>query len=61
MDGYLQRIKRLGIKDVYYLKTDGLIGSDHEATVDGSHLSDLGMTRLAEKIGDKIAEIVKLQ
>lgn len=46
-----------GIGNLYYLKADDLIGSDHEATVDGTHLSDLGMTRIATKLHEKITEI----
>lgn len=46
-----------GIGNLYYLKADDLIGSDHEATVDGTHLSDLGMTRVATKLHEKITEI----
>jgi lysophospholipase L1-like esterase len=56
-----QKAKEVGVEDIYYLKTDGLIGADHEATVDGSHLSDLGMTRIAEKIGGEISGILKLK
>ena len=48
----------LGIKDLYYLESENLIGSDHEGTVDGTHLSDLGQVRLAEKIETKIKEIL---
>jgi hypothetical protein len=50
-----------GIKNLYYLEGNDLIGSDHEGTVDGTHLSDLGQYRLAEKVGAKIIEILKLK
>lgn len=48
----------LGINDLYYLESTDLIGSDHEGTVDGTHLSDLGHYRIADKIGAKILEIL---
>jgi hypothetical protein len=51
----------LGMPDIYYLESDDLIGADHEATVDGTHLSDLGMVRIAEKISEKIVEILNLE
>ena len=51
----------LNLGDVHYLSSDGLIGHDHEATIDGTHLNDLGMKRIAEKIKQKIIEIYKLQ
>lgn len=50
-----------GIKNLFYLESNDLIGSDHEGTVDGTHLSDLGQYRIAEKIGSEIIEILKLE
>jgi len=40
-------LKKTGIKELYYKKGDGLDGFDHEATVDGVHLDDIGMERFA--------------
>lgn len=54
-------LKKEGIKGIYYLPADGLIGEDGEATVDGTHLTDLGFLRIAEKIGSRLKEILKLQ
>lgn len=51
----------MGIENLYYLESDNFIGADHEATVDGSHLSDLGMVRIADKIQQKIIEILDLK
>ena len=45
--------------EIYYLSSDGLIGYDHEGTIDGTHLNDLGMKRISEKIEGKIKEIYK--
>jgi hypothetical protein len=56
-----QKAIEQGIKNIHYLKSDGIIGLDHEGTVDGTHLSDLGHYRLAEKIAEKINEILKLK
>jgi hypothetical protein len=50
-----------GITDIYYLESSDLIGSDHEGTVDGTHLSDLGQYRIAEKIEAEIIRILKLK
>lgn len=52
---------KIGVTNLYYLESDSLIGTDHEATVDGTHLSDLGMVRIAKKIQDKIIEIWKVK
>jgi lysophospholipase L1-like esterase len=50
-----------GIENVFYLSSEGLIGFDHEGTIDGTHLNDLGMTRIANKIGNKINEILEVK
>jgi hypothetical protein len=47
-----------GIKNLFYLEGAGLIGNDHEGTVDGTHLSDLGQYRIAEVVGNKIFQII---
>ena len=39
-----------GYNDILYVPSDVLIGSDREATIDGSHYNDLGFTRYAEYI-----------
>lgn len=55
------KAKSMGIGNLYYLESDGLIGYDHEGTVDGTHLTDLGFYRIADKIETKIIEILKLK
>lgn len=35
---------------LYYVSCNGVIGEDHEATIDGTHLTDLGFTRMASHI-----------
>ncbi len=45
-----KKLRKAGEKRLYYVSTDGLIGDDGEATVDGIHFTDLGMTRYVEKI-----------
>ncbi len=53
--------KELGIEKVYYLEATNLLGTDHEGTVDGTHLTDLGFFRIADVIGKKIKKIAKLK
>ncbi|MCH7725377.1 MAG: SGNH/GDSL hydrolase family protein [Planctomycetes bacterium] len=43
-----QRLQAKGVKRVYYLEGGDLIGNDGEATVDGSHPTDLGFMRMAD-------------
>lgn len=45
-----ERLKAEGMKQLYYITTDKLIGKDHEATIDGIHLTDLGFTRIADAV-----------
>ncbi len=47
-----------GITDLHYLEGDYLIGDDHEGTVDGTHLTDLGMVRMAEHLEQKLLKIM---
>jgi len=52
-------LQESGIKQFYYKKGDGLIGNDHEGTVDGVHPNDLGMLRIAESLQPTIKNIIK--
>lgn len=45
-----ERLKAEGMKDLYYIQSSQLIGEDHEATIDGIHLTDLGFMRIADAI-----------
>ena len=56
-----KKANKMGLKEIYYLESNGLIGYDHEATVDGTHLSDLGQYRIAKNIESKIREILKIE
>jgi lysophospholipase L1-like esterase len=52
-----ERLITSGLKDLYYLEGDGLLGEDGEATVDGSHPTDLGMMRYADAY-EKVLRII---
>lgn len=56
-----KKAKDMGIEGLYYLESDGLIGYDHEGTSDGTHLTDLGFFRIANKLETKIIEILQLK
>jgi lysophospholipase L1-like esterase len=43
-------LKKSGVRNLYYLPAKDLIGSDGEGTVDGTHPTDLGFERMAEKV-----------
>ncbi|MDB5262953.1 MAG: hypothetical protein JWQ14_2234 [Adhaeribacter sp.] len=52
-------LKAAGIKDLYYLENKNLTGTDGENTVDGVHLTDLGFSRLANRLAQEISKIEK--
>ncbi len=43
-----EKMKKQGYKNIYYIDNKGAIGEDHEATVDGVHLTDLGFLRYSD-------------
>lgn len=54
-----ERLKKEGITNFYYITSDKLIGNDHEATIDGVHLTDLGFTRMADAVLPLIKKALK--
>jgi lysophospholipase L1-like esterase len=49
-----------GIKNLHYHPGTNLIGSDGEATVDGSHPSDLGMMRYTDALEPTLQKLIAL-
>lgn len=45
-----EQLLKMGYTQLYYVRADKLIGNDHEATIDGTHLTDLGFTRIAKQL-----------
>jgi len=43
-----QKMTEKGLLNIYYIENTGGKGADHEATVDGVHLTDLGFSRYAD-------------
>lgn len=54
---YLQ-LKKEGMSQIYYQQATDLTGHDHEATIDGTHLTDVGFSRLTTILEKKIREIL---
>ncbi|MEG1915336.1 MAG: SGNH/GDSL hydrolase family protein [Muribaculaceae bacterium] len=52
-------LKKENPKNIYYITTDGLIGDDNEATVDGIHFTDIGFRRYADKLIPILNKILK--
>lgn len=54
-----QKLIAKGVKGLYYLDDDFLLGHDHEGTTDGTHPNDLGFMRMADKIEPFVLEVMK--
>lgn len=52
------QLQRSGEKNIYYLSSENLLGTDQEATVDGIHSTDLGFTRYVEVVYPLIHSIL---
>lgn len=44
------KLKKSGEKHIYYIRAEGMIGEDGEATVDGCHFTDLGAMRYVDHV-----------
>lgn len=53
--------QQAGMKDIYFLFADDLLGEDHEATVDGTHPTDLGFYRMLEVIRPQLYHMLNKQ
>jgi len=45
-----EQLQAAGVKNLYYVEGEHLLGDDGEAGTDGSHPSDLGMMRMADAL-----------
>jgi lysophospholipase L1-like esterase len=53
-----EKLVREGMQNLHYVKDDGLIGTDGEATVDGTHFTDLGYMRFSEKLFATLRKLI---
>lgn len=58
--GY-EQLKKEGVKNLYYLEGDNLLGDDFEGTVDSSHPTDLGFFRQADAFEEALRPILEQQ
>lgn len=54
-----EKLKKAGEKNIYYIKGDKMLGDDKEATVDGCHFTDLGMSRYTEYVLPTLKKALK--
>jgi hypothetical protein len=50
------KLKKEGVKGIYYISSANAIGTDNEGTVDGTHMTDLGFMRYADYLIGKFKE-----
>ena len=56
-DAY-RRVVGSGMKQLYIIHGDDLLGDDHEGTVDGTHPNDVGFARMLNVIEPKVRELL---
>ena len=54
-----EKLRKEGEKRVYYVRAEKLYGDDGEATVDGTHATDVGFMRMADEVGRVLRGVVK--
>lgn len=52
------RLKAEGMKDIYLITAEKLLGNDHDGTTDGTHPNDLGFYRMTEQLAPQIIKIL---
>ena len=51
------RLRNAGVKDLYLITSEKLLGDDHDASTDGIHPNDLGFYRMAEGLAPQLTQI----
>ena len=56
LNGEYKKMIAEGFSNIFYIDNIGALGNDHEGTVDGVHLTDLGFMRFAEYLVSKFEQ-----
>ncbi|NDV79420.1 hypothetical protein D0T57_10605 [Dysgonomonas sp. 511] len=54
----IKKLEQLGYKNIYFVNPGMDLGTDHQATVDGVHPSDLGFERILDKLQPVLVKIL---
>jgi len=54
-----EKLRKAGNRNLFFIFSEGALGDDGEATVDGSHFTDLGMVRYVDHILPTIKKALK--
>ena len=53
-----QQLIQMGVDNLIYIPGEGLTGSDHEASIDGTHFTDLGHFRIARALMPRLEKLL---
>lgn len=56
---YYNKLKKAGVKNIYYFETKGILTEDRQGTIDGYHFTDLGFYRYEKNLLPVIQKILK--
>ena len=56
---YYEKLKKQGVKNIYYFEAKDILTEDRQGTIDGYHFTDLGFYRFEKNILPVIEAIVK--
>jgi len=51
-------LQQKGVKNIYFIPADQLLGDDHEGTTDGTHPNDIGFDRMLQVLKPAILDIL---
>lgn len=57
----IEVLRKQHVKNLYFIKEDCFLGTDHEGTIDGTHPNDLGFDRMLKKYKPAIGKILKIK
>ncbi len=52
------QLKKEKYDNIYYIAANQFMGNDHDGTIDGTHLTDLGFTRIADAVMKMIKKVM---
>ena len=59
LESAFKRLKKAGVKKLYYIPGENLLGDDGDGTVDSSHPNDLGFRRQADAFAKVLKPLLK--
>lgn len=52
------QLKKENYKNIYYVPASTFMGNDHDGTIDGTHLTDLGFSRIAAAVMKAVSKVL---